>query len=293
LSRSKEWLVGTIIVIACLAVIFILAVSSGNGSSYEGVTVSSGGEKVAVIKLLGPIYSSTSIVRQLKHFSENKDIKGIVLRVDSPGGGVAASQEIYNAVKRVRDGGKPIVVSMGSVAASGGYYVACGADSIVANPGTTTGSIGVIAQFVTMKELFDKIGINYETVKSGRFKDTGSFHREMTPRERGYLQSWINDAYEQFVEVVVQERDMSRAEVLTVADGRVFTGKQAMEHGLVDVLGDQYDAAHLAAEMAGIEGEPTVVEMRRRELSIFDLLLQQAEGILRGNSGQALMYRYR
>ncbi len=291
--RKYEWLIGASIVVVCLFVIMILAAGQGGGSEYEGYSISTGGEKIALIKLLGPIYSSGNIVNQFKRFGKNDEIKAIVFRVDSPGGGVAASQEIYNAVRRVCDTGKPVVVSMGSVAASGGYYVSCGADSIVANPGTTTGSIGVIAEFVNLEGLFHKIGIEYETVKSGEFKDTGSPHRGILPAERRYLQGWINDAYEQFVSVVMKERGLSRKQVIALADGRVYTGKQAKELGLVDELGDLDDAIALAADMAKIKGEPAVIQLRRREISLFDLLLQQAEDVLRGSGGQALMYRYR
>ncbi|MBN2414423.1 signal peptide peptidase SppA [bacterium] len=290
---KKEWLVGGIIIMACLVLIFALGTRSMPKSGMEGVEISSGGEKIAVIRLTGPIYTSEHIVRQFKKFGEDRSIKGIIFRIDSPGGGVAASQEMYEAARRVRDSGKPVVASLASVAASGGYYAACGADTIIANPGSTTGSIGVIAQFVTIQKLLEKLGIEYETIASGRFKDTGSFHREMTPDDKRYLQAWIQDAYEQFVGVVSEERGMTIGEVKKVADGRVFTGRQALSNGLVDLLGDFQDAVDVTAAMAGIEGPPTLIQIRRSEMSLFDLLLQQAEAVLQGRGSQTLMYRYR
>lgn len=292
MARNREWIIGGAIVLLCLVLIMVLATRSVTKNRYEDVEISSGGEKLAIIKLTGPIYSSDRIVRQFKQFGKNKSIKGIIFRIDSPGGGVAPSQEIYEAVKRVRNSGKPVVVSMASVAASGGYYVACGADTIMANPGTTTGSIGVIAQFVTMHELFKKIGIEYETVKSGRFKDTGSMHREMNQADRTYLQGWIDDAYDQFVGVVAEERGLTRAAVVKLADGRVYTGRQAYKSGLVDCLGDFEDAVELTAQLAGIDGTPALIQMRRSDVSLLDLLLQQAEMMVRGANGQVLMYRY-
>ena len=256
----------------------------------DGINLSSGGDKVAVVELMGPIYDSRSIVRQFKLYGEHESVKAILFRIDSPGGGVAAAQEIYEVVKRIRDEGKPIIASMGSVAASGGYYVACGADTIMANPGTTTGSIGVIAQFPNVSQLMDKIGIKFETIKSGRYKDTGSPYRDVTPLDRRHLQSWVDDAFHQFVDVVALERNMPERYVLRVADGRVFTGKQAQQEGLIDLLGDYQTAIQLAAEMGEIEGEPTIVRERRRRITLFDLLFQQIEGIFRGMGGMTLQY---
>jgi len=230
------------------------------------------GSKVAVIDLTGIIMSSTDIVRQLKKYEDDGAVKAIVLRIDSPGGAVAPSQEIYDQVLEVRKK-KKIVASMGSVAASGGYYVACAADSIVANPGSLTGSIGVIFEFPVLADLFKKIGIKTEVVKSGELKDVGSYSRPMTENERQMLQSVINDTYEQFVEAVSKNRRMEKSEVLALADGSVFTGRQAKEKGLVDRLGNLQDALRLAGKMGGIQGEPrTVKEKKYRRRSIFDLV---------------------
>lgn len=292
-SKQRDWLVGLVIAGVTILLIILLVAYISHKQAYDGVNISSRGEKVAVIELLGPIYDSRKIVRQFQQFGEHKSVKAIVFRIDSPGGVVAAAQEIYEAVKRVRNKGKPVVVSMGSLAASGGYYVACGADTIMANPGTTTGSIGVIAEFLNMRKLLDNVGIKFEVVKSGRYKDTGSPFRELTPADRRYLQSWVDDAFQQFVDVVALERNLPRENVLRLADGRVFTGKQALEQGLVDLLGDYEEAIDLAAKLGGIQGKPTIVKERRRRITFFDLLFQQIGSIIRGLNGVTLKYSTR
>jgi len=289
-SRKRDWIIGLGVVLGTIILIILLVSYISQKQAYKGVRLSSRGDKIAVIELYGPIYDSRQIVRQFKQFGDHRSVKAIVFRIESPGGGVAAAQEIYEAVKRVRVSGKPVVASMGTVAASGGYYVACGADTIMANPGTTTGSIGVIAEVSNLKGLFDKLGIKFEVIKSGRFKDTGSPHRDLTPADRKILQSWVDDAFGQFIDVVINERGLSRRKVLQLADGRVFTGKQAQEHGLIDLLGDYEDAIRLAAELGGIEGEPTIVKEHRRRITLFDLLFQQIEGVLRGLGGITLRY---
>lgn len=251
---------------------------SGN-RAYDGPSLKSRGDKVAVVELLGPIYGSRRVIHELKEFSRHESVKALVFRIDSPGGGVAASQEIYESVRRVREKGIPVVASMGTVAASGGYYVACAADTIMANPGTTTGSIGVILETIHISELLEKIGVRYEVVKSGRYKDIGSPHRPMTFEDRRQLQSYIDDAYEQFFDVVLKKRAMEKRALQNLADGRVFTGRQAQELGLVDLLGDYQDAIDLAAQMGGIDGEPVVVRMKKRELTLLDFLFQEVKGI--------------
>lgn len=291
MTKRKEWIIGLSIAAGSILLIILLV----NYISYKGdsehIGFSPGGKKIAVIELLGPIYDSRKIVGQFKHFGDQKSIKAIVFRIDSPGGGVAASQEIYEAAKRVRDAGKPIVVSMGSVAASGGYYVACGADTIMANPGTTTGSIGVIAEFPNIRELLGKIGVKYDIVKSGRYKDIGSPFHDMTQAEKIQLQSWVDDAYDQFVSVVAEERGLSKKAVLRIADGRVFTGQQALKLGLVDLIGDYEKAILLAAELGGISGKPDVVKLQQRRASLFDLIFQKAESIVKGLSSVTLNYQ--
>jgi protease IV len=273
------------------SIIGLVLIVAGSWNPFDNVEdgVSFSGNRVGLIDILGPIYDARQWVNEIDDFRENDRIKAIVIRLDSPGGAVAASQELYEAVKRAA-AEKPVVASMGNVAASGAYYTALGADSIVANPGTTTGSIGVIMEILLMEELFEKLGLDAEVVKSGVFKDAGNPTRQMTTPERQYFQSYIDDAYAEFVNVVEQERTLDREKVLEVADGRVFTGTQALEHGLVDILGDQYLAIHLAAQMAGIEEEPTVVRpYRRSEVDWLDLILGKVIG--RGNTsvhGQGL-----
>jgi protease-4 len=290
--RNKDWYIGIGIVAAVLFCTLIIVMFFSSQSGFPGLDFSFGGSKIAVIELNGPFYNSRRIVRQFRHFGRQQAVRAIVFRIDSPGGGVAAAQEIYEAVKRVRDKGKPIIASFGSVAASGGYYVACGSDTIISNPGTTTGSIGVVAQFINVKDLMDKLGIRLHVVKSGMYKDTGSPHRDMTPADRRHLQAWIDDAYEQFVDVVAEERVLPRKTVLQLADGRVYTGRQALENGLVDMLGDYQDAIELATRLGGIKGSPTIVRERRRSITLFDLLFREIEGLLRGLNGTVLQYRY-
>lgn len=272
MAAKKGWTLGLIIFISMILLIFIIIFMMVRISAKGDFDFANVGNKIAIIELKGVITNSRPIVRQFERYRKDKSIKAIIFRIDSPGGGVAASQEIYDAVKKARDSGKIIVASMGSVAASGGYYVACAADTIVANPGTTTGSIGVIAEIANIKKLLEKIGIDFIVIKSGPFKDTGSPYREMTTTERKHLQSWIDDAYAQFTKVVATERGMSLEEVSKVADGRVFTGQQAQENGLIDVLGTYEDAIELAAEMAGMTGEPKLVKQKRKKITILDLL---------------------
>lgn len=292
MTRQKEWLLGLGIGLGSLILIVLLVGYLSARQSDDGLSLPATGEKIGVIELLGPIYDSRRMVRQFEQMGKQKSIKAIVFRVDSPGGGVAASQEIYEAAKRVRDSGKPVVASFGTVAASGGYYVACGTDTIVANPGTTTGSIGVIAEFMNIEDLLKKIGVQFQVIKSGRFKDTGSSYRELTDADKAYLQSWIDDAYDQFVKVVATERHMTEFNVRQLADGRVFTGRQGLHNGLVDVLGDFDTAVDVAMEMAGLEGEPSLVRIGKSNVTLFDLFFQQTEGMLRGLSGVALKYSW-
>jgi protease-4 len=236
------------------------------------------GPRVALIRLTGVMYDSRKTVAQLQHFADDDRVKAIVIRVDTPGGGVAAAQEIYQAVRRLREEkGKYVVVSMGSVAASGGYYVACGADHVVANPGTITGSIGVIAEWYNYGELVDWAGLKPEVIKSGRLKDIGSPVREMTEEERTLLQGIIDQLYSQFLGVVVASRagkkGLDEPSIRALADGRVFTGQEAEARGLVDELGDERRALLAAARHVGIEGEPIVVlPPAERRTTLLDLL---------------------
>ena len=222
-------------------------------------------DRIALIRVEGVIMDSQATVGELKRFSENPSIKAIVLRIDTPGGGVVPSQEIHDAVKRVRNkSNKAVIASMGSVAASGGYYIAAATDRIVANPGTLTGSIGVIMETANVEGLLQKIGVEGVVIKSGKFKDVGSPLRKMSPEERGLLQGVMDDVHRQFIEAVAEGRSLELRTAQALADGRIFTGRQAKDAKLVDELGDLEDAIQLAANVVGLEGEPKVVEPRRR-----------------------------
>jgi len=239
-----------------------------------------GQDRIALVRIEGPILDSNATVGDLKEFGEDPSVKAIVLRIDSPGGGVAPSQEIYNAVRRIRtQNHKTVVASMGTVAASGGYYIAVGSDRILANPGTLTGSIGVIMQLANFQELMEKIGVSNFVIKSGRYKDVGSPFRTMKQEEEQLLQSVMDDAHRQFIEAVAEGRSLDVADVEALADGRIFTGQQAKDVLLVDDLGDLQDAIRLAADMSGIKMPPRVVEPPR------DFSLRQLMGsILFGHS---------
>ncbi|MDX2348159.1 MAG: signal peptide peptidase SppA [Nitrospirota bacterium] len=231
------------------------------GKSILPELLEAGKEGVAIVRVEGPILDSYQTVEELKTFADDPLVKAIVLRIDSPGGGVAPSQEIYNAVKRVRrENNKTVVASMGTVAASGGYYIAVATDRILANPGTLTGSIGVIMQMANFEELLEKIGVKSVVVKTGKFKDLGSPFRPMVEEERQLLESVMNDTLSQFIEAVAEGRSMDTAEVEQLADGRVFTGRQARSVLLIDEIGDLQDAIKLAGELGGIEGTPRVLE---------------------------------
>ena len=266
MTKTTKWVlagIGTVFVLFLLfwGTILFFIFQGDNDEDYSSGT----GGTLAVVELKEEILSSESIVRQFKKYRQNSSVKGIVFRVDSPGGGVSASQEIYEEVKKTRASGKPVVVSMGAVAASGGYYVSCGANKIVANPGTITGSIGVISQFMNFNQLFGKIGIGTTTVKSGKYKDTGNPYRQMTEEEKKYFQETIDDVYQQFLGVVETERKLPHDVAKRLADGRIYTGKKAYEVGLVDTLGTYEDAVSLAAHLAKISGTPKIIKERKRE----------------------------
>lgn len=244
------------------------------------------GDRIAVIPVEGVIDDGTAkaVNRYLKQYGEDSRVKAILLRVDSPGGGVSASEEIYREVKRVKgEKKKKVVVSMASVAASGGYYIACPADMIFANSGTITGSIGVIAEWINFKELAEWAKVKPVVFKSGEFKDTGSPSREMTARERAYFQGVINELYGQFVQAVTEGRQGRTAEggqldepgIRQLADGRIYTGDSAKRYGLIDEIGNYEDALKATAKLVGIKGDPQIVTppKPREGVSLLDLLL--------------------
>jgi protease-4 len=237
-------------------------------------------ERIAVVRVEGVILDAQQTIGELKRYGENPLVKAIVIRIDSPGGGVVPSQEIHDAVKRIRDKhNKLVIASMGTVAASGGYYIAAATDRIVANPGTLTGSIGVIMELANVEGLMKKIGVESVVIKSGDHKDLGSPFRAMNGEDRHILQNVMDDVHSQFIEAVAAGRSLDIKEVRALADGRIFTGRQAKTAKLVDELGDLNDAIKLAADMGGIEGEPRVVEPRKR-FSIRDFIEGRFGGIL-------------
>ncbi|OGQ55521.1 MAG: hypothetical protein A3J24_08975 [Deltaproteobacteria bacterium RIFCSPLOWO2_02_FULL_53_8] len=251
-------------------------------------------DTVVVVKLEGVIIDSAEVTEQLRELEDETNVKAVVLRIDSPGGSVGPSQEIYSAVKRLRKV-KPVVASMGALAASGGFYAAVAANKVVANPGTITGSIGVIVEFLNVEELLAKIGLKGRVIKSGKFKDTGSPLREMTPEEEKLLQDVINDVNSQFVAAVAEGRGLKVEEVERIADGRVFSGAQAKGMRLVDELGDLTDAINLSAKLAGITGRPNVVYPEKKGMGLIRTLLDSdAAGklteILSGAGDMRVMY---
>ncbi len=252
-----------------------MVVSSVIGSFFsDGILESD--NQIAIVEIQGMITGSRVTVRQLRDFQHNPKVKGIILRINSPGGGVGPSQEIYNAVTRIREEGrKKIFASLGSVAASGGYYIASAADTIFANPGTLTGSIGVIMAFSNIQDLIEKIGIRPEVIKSGAFKDVGSPVRPISSEERKLLQNLVDDVHQQFVEDVAKGRNLPIQDVQRLADGRVYTGRQAYELKMVDHLGGLQDAIDLLATQAGIEGTPQIVQ-EEEKMPFLDWLLQSS-----------------
>ena len=231
-------------------------------------------EKIAVIHVSGVLNDATHFLREFHTFKDSRDVKAIVVRIESPGGTIVPAQEIYEEIRKLR-GSKPVVASLGNVAASGGYYVASAAEEIVANPGSITGSIGVLAVFQNYQELMNKIGLKTEVMKSGEFKDLGNPMRDMTPEEMEMEQQLLENIHQQFIRDVALGRNRSVEEILPLADGRVFTGEQALKEGLVDRLGNLQDSIERAAELGGIRGKPTVVYPAEKRLSLLDFLFQQ------------------
>jgi len=221
--------------------------------------------RIGVVEVEGFIADPTHVTATLRDLRSEPEIKAVVLKVNSPGGVIAPSQEIHDEVRRTADV-KPVVVAMGALAASGGYYVSAPATRIVANPGTATGSIGVILQFNEVHVLFDKLGLRSRTVKSGAMKDAGSPFREMTDADRATFQALIDDLFDQFVTAVAEGRKLEPEAVRRLADGRVYSGRQALELGLVDQLGNFWDAVALAQELGGMTGKP-VLDYRRKRSS--------------------------
>lgn len=250
-----------------MSLIFVLGT---RGAGFDDM-MKSGGEKVGIIELTGAITGSRDIIHNLKLFRENSSIKAIVIRIDSPGGAVGPSQEIFREIKKTVKS-KKVIASMGAVAASGGYYVAAGADGIVANPGTITGSIGVIMAYANFQELLHKIGLVPVVIKSGKYKDIGSPVREMAKEEKKILQDFSNRIHRQFIMDIAEGRGMDQVKVEALADGRIFTGEEAKAFGLVDRLGNLEDAVEWAGRLGGIKGKISTVYPPKKKFSILKYL---------------------
>ena len=255
------------------AALFVAVASSMLGVSRRGGGALFG-ERIAIVELEGLIVDVDDQVRELRAYRDNPGIRAVVLRINSPGGAVAPTQELYGAIRRLREAGKPVVASLGAVAASGGYYIAVAADQIYANPGTLTGSIGVVMQMANLNALMKKVGVEYVVVKAGEFKDVGNFARPMTAEERRILQALLDDVHGQFIAAVADGRKLDRAVVRRFADGRVFSGTQAKALRMIDELGGLEEAVEGAATLAGLPKPPRVIGPRRR-FSIVDLLRNQ------------------
>jgi len=260
-----------VVVLFVAALSMVVAPTGGGGAVF--------GARVAIVELEGTIVDVDDLLRELKAHRDNPQVKAVVLRINSPGGVVGPTQELHAAIMRLRESGKPVVASLGAVAASGGYYVAVAADKIYANPGTLTGSIGVIFQLPNLDGLMKKVGVDYVVVKAGRYKDIGSIARPMSPEERRILQSLLDDVHAQFISAVAAGRKLDQAQVVGFADGRIVSGAQAKDLHMVDALGGLEEALDGAATLAGLPRPPKVIGPRRK-LSIMDLLRNQLD--LRG-----------
>jgi protease-4 len=240
------------------------------GGGQEGLGLWSAA--VGIIEVRGVIDGDEEVIPAIQRFAKSDQVRAVVLRIESPGGGVTPSQEIYRELTRLKEK-KPVIASLGGVAASGGYYIASACSAIVANPGTITGSIGVIMETVNVQGLLDKLGVRGSVIKAGTYKDLGSPLREMTVEERQILKTMLEDVHQQFISAVATGRNMDEATVRALADGRVYSGEQAQRLGLVDHLGNLQDAITLAGEKAGIAGEPQVIRAQTRRRAWWQRLL--------------------
>lgn len=278
-STLLFWIIGggamALFFVLCLAA-FVLYVSTGDSSVFSFST-----NQIAALDLEGTIVDSRDFVDQLEEYGNRPGVRAMVIRINSPGGGVAASQEIYQAIlKFKRETNKKVIVSMASVAASGGYYVACAADTIFANPGSVTGSIGVIMNWYNYGDLLQWAKLQNIVIKTGPFKDAGSSTRPLTEAEQAYFQSIVNSMHDQFVAAVSTNRNMAEEDVRKLADGRVFTGQEAVSLGLVDRIGTYQDAVDEAADAAGIKGKPSILRPLKKSISLLDLLLGDVKSVL-------------
>ena len=270
MKRKRIW-VGLGVIVVLLVIFFSALLFIGRMTEQRGPF--SFGDKIAIVEIKGIITQSTEIIEEMRQYADDETVKAVILRIDSPGGGVGPSQEIHREVVKLKTK-KKVLASMGSVAASGGYYIACASDLIVANPGTITGSIGVVMEFTNLEELLKKIGVKGVVLKGGEHKDIGSPFREMTPGEKRIMQDVIDNVHQQFIKAVAEGRKMEQAKVVPVADGRIFTGEQAKQFGLVDEMGNLEDTVDMAARLVKIDGRPTVIYPRRK-FTIWEMLAKE------------------
>jgi len=288
--KRKRILVGLGVISVLMIFFFFILFLTGRNIGKAGRLAF--GDKIAIVEIKGVITQSSGIIEELDQYKEDEGVKAIVLRIDSPGGGVGPAQEIHREILKVKSK-KKVVTSMGSVAASGGYYIACASDLIIANPGTITGSIGVLMEFTNIEELFKKIGIKGVVLKSGEHKDIGSPFREMTPEEKKIIQGVIDNVHQQFILAVAKGRKLDQAKVAEIADGRILTGEQAKQLGLVDQIGNLQDAIDIVAKMVGIEGKPNVLYPKKR-FSLWEILVKEtASTILETLSEKGFELNYR
>jgi len=252
-------------------ILFIIVLLVFTSSGFENLS-NMKKNKIGLVEIDFPIMSSRDVVDDLNYFKNRNDINAIVVRVDSPGGSVAASQEIYHKIKGIADNFKPVYISMGNVAASGGYYLSLGADTIIANLGTTTGSIGVIMGYPIIDDLMNDIGIEYNTVKSGSFKDSGSSFRKSTIEDQKYFENLVKDLHSQFVDVIVKERNIKIELVEKLANGKVYSGKQALDYNLIDLIGTLDDAFMIANNSIGNAKDPIIILPPQEKGGIFDII---------------------
>src|SRR5438132_3075673 len=269
-NRMFIWLLlggGAFVLLAVALVAMMLTFSGDEGTEFAF------SDRIQVVEMDGELIESRPILDQLKRYEDSNSVKAILLNIDSPGGGVAVSQEIYTEIRRLRDKkDKMVVAYLSSTGASGAYYVACAANKIVANPGTIVGSIGVIAEWVNYADLMEWAKLKSIVFKTGEFKDTGSGTRALTENEKKYFQGLIDDMYVQFVEAVAGGRKLDLQEVRSLADGRVFTGRDAKSRKLIDDIGNFQDAVDLTAKLAGISGKPRLIRLNRQRVTLFDVL---------------------
>lgn len=276
-SRRHPFLFFTLVLssIASFATVLIITMVVGGSALFSSSMTSTfklSQGNVGIVEIVGVIVSSKEISQQIKTFRDNPSIKAIVLRIDSPGGGVGPSQEIYREIIKAKKV-KCVIASLGGVAASGGYYAASASNGIVANPGTITGSIGVIMEYANFQKIMEKIGLTPVVIKSGEFKDMGSPVREITQKERAILQEVADEVHQQFVRDVAQGRSLDMEEIEKLADGRIYTGEKALDLHLVDKLGNLDDAVTWAGEMAGIKGKVEPVYPKEKRIGILKELV--------------------